>query len=326
MILRNLYYSIKPVLSRRLQIGVRRAILKKKLSGVDGVWPINEAAGATPAGWSGWPGGKKFAVIITHDVETSRGLDKCRELARLDLSYGIKSSFNIVPCKYTVPIATVWWLQNQGFEVGVHDYNHDGKLYRSRKVFDKRAVMINKYLKEWNATGFRSAAMHHNLGWISTLDISYDCSTFDTDPFEPQPDGVNTIFPYWYQNPATGKGFVEIPYTLPQDFTLFVIKRDADCCIWKEKLKWIAEKGGMATVIVHPDYINFDTAEKKRFDEYQNDLYSDFLYHITTGYKGLYYNPLPGELAFYIRSLNENKGDPVQQKRFQTGKSFNSRF
>ena len=29
------------------------------------------------------------------------------------------------------------------------------------------------------------------------LNIAYDASTFDTDPFEPQPDGVNTIFPFW---------------------------------------------------------------------------------------------------------------------------------
>jgi len=302
LILRDLYYFIKPILLRRLQIAVRRAILKKKLPHVQGIWPINETAGTTPVNWNGWPEGKKFALLITHDVETSRGMNRCRELAKLDLKYGIKSSFNIVPCKYTVPITTVRWLQNQGFEVGVHDYNHDGKLYRSRKIFDRRAAIINRYLKEWNATGFRSAAMHHKLDWISTLDISYDCSTFDTDPFEPQPDGVNTIFPYWYQNPITEKEFVEIPYTLPQDFTLFVIKGDKDCSIWKEKLKWIAEKGGMATVIVHPDYINFDTLGKKRFDEYQKELYSEFLNYINEEYKGQFYNPLPGELASFIKS------------------------
>lgn len=318
MLLRDLYYSIKPILFRRLQIVIRRALLKKKLPHVQSVWPINEAAGATPKGWNGWPEGKKFALLITHDVETSRGMNRCRELAKLDLKYGIKSSFNIVPCKYTVPITTVWWLQNQGFEVGVHDYNHDGKLYRSRKLFEKRAIMINKYLKEWNAAGFRSAAMHHNLDWISTLDIRYDCSTFDTDPFEPQPDGVSTIFPYWYQNPATGKGFLEIPYTLPQDFTLFVIKEDKDCSIWKEKLKWIAEKGGMATVIVHPDYINFDKSRRSKIDEYCSALYAELLEHITIEYKNQYWNPLPKELVVFVKSnktLNKRNIAQVQQTK-----------
>ena len=38
--------------------------------------------------------------------------------------------------------------------------------------------------------------MHHNLDWISELEIDYDMSTFDTDPFEPMPQGAGTIFPF----------------------------------------------------------------------------------------------------------------------------------
>ena len=53
---------------------------------------------------------------------------------------------------------------------------------------------------------------------------------------------------------------MEIPYTLPQDFTLFVI-RDKDAPSGR-KTEMDCRKGGMATVIVHPDYINFDTAKK----------------------------------------------------------------
>ena len=37
-----------------------------------------------PEGWPGWPNGKKFAFVITHDVEGIRGLDKCRMLAEMD--------------------------------------------------------------------------------------------------------------------------------------------------------------------------------------------------------------------------------------------------
>ena len=45
--------------------------------------------------------------------------------------------------------------------------------------------------------GFRTPTMFHHLEWTGELDIEYDSSTFDTDPFEPQPDGVGTIFPFW---------------------------------------------------------------------------------------------------------------------------------
>jgi hypothetical protein len=50
-----------------------------------------------------------------------------------------------------------------GFEVGVHDLRHDGKLYRSRQVFAQKALRINRYLKDWGAVGFRSGFMFHKL-------------------------------------------------------------------------------------------------------------------------------------------------------------------
>jgi hypothetical protein len=42
--------------------------------------------------------------------------------------------------------------------------------------------------------------MYHDLELLHHLDIEYDASTFDTDPFEPQPDGMGTIFPFWVPN------------------------------------------------------------------------------------------------------------------------------
>lgn len=126
-------------------------------------------------------------------------------------------------------------LENRGFEVGVHGLKHDGKLYTSGKIFKERAHRINHYLKKWNAVGFRSPAMHHNLEWIHDLHIDYDASTFDTDPFEPQNDGVGTIFPFWVEHKTLRKGYVELPYTLPQDSTLFIIMKEKTNNIWKKK-------------------------------------------------------------------------------------------
>ena len=85
--------------------------------------------------------------------------------------------------------------------------HHDGKLFRSRDIFRTHAVRINQYLREWGAVGFRSAFMLHNLDWLCDLNVLYDASSFDTDPFEPQPDGVNTIFPFWVDRGA-GSGYV----------------------------------------------------------------------------------------------------------------------
>src|SRR4029079_8065841 len=112
----------------------------------------------------------------------------------------------------------------------------------------------NGYLQEWGAVGFRSAFMFHKLDWLHDLNILYDASTFDTDPFEPQPDGVNTIFPFWTAG-SFGRGYVELPYTLAQDSTLFLVLRERGPEIWKQKLDWIAAHGGMALLNTHPDYM-----------------------------------------------------------------------
>ena len=118
--------------------------------------------------------------------------------------------------------------------MGVHGLEHDGKLYSSKENFFGRAQRINEYLHRWKATGFRSPLMQHKLSWLHALDVDYDTSTFDTDPFEPEPDGMGTIFPFWVPGEAGG-GYVELPYTLVQDFTLFRVLQEKNIDIWKRE-------------------------------------------------------------------------------------------
>jgi len=221
----------------------------------------------------------------------------------IEKRFRFRSSFNFVPERYRVDPTLRTQLVEDGFEIGVHGLSHDGKLYKSRKIFQKRAVKINEYLEEWDAVGFRSPAMHHNLEWIHDLDIEYDASTFDTDPFEPQPDGVGTIFPFWVQNEDNSKGYVELPYTLPQDFTLFILMKEKNIDIWKKKLDWIAECGGMALVNTHPDYMNFDGG-KLGLEEYPADYYREFLEYVKEKYEGQYWHVLPREMARFWKNNN----------------------
>ena len=234
----RLYYELKPYLPWWFRMALRRASARNKLRTCQDAWPINETAARPPDGWPGWPNGKKFAFVITHDVEGPNGLAKCRDLMKLEAELGFRSSFNFIPeGDYIVPPELRAELTQNGFEVGVHDLHHDGKLYRSRQDFAEKAVWINRYLKDWGAVGFRSGFMFHNLDWLHDLEILYDTSTFDTDPFEPQPDAANTIFPFWVPRPISHQppaishhsaplpGDVELPYTLPQDSTLFLYLR-----------------------------------------------------------------------------------------------------
>jgi hypothetical protein len=59
----------------------------------------------SPENWPGWPEGKRFVVVLTHDVKERVGLGKCRELMRLEMEFGFRSSFNFIPeGDYEVPV------------------------------------------------------------------------------------------------------------------------------------------------------------------------------------------------------------------------------
>ena len=299
MFLNRLYYLLKPVLPWRLRLALRRSRAKRRRRAFADEWPIETKAGVTPPGWPGWPDGKRFALVLTHDVEAIKGKSRVEQLMNLELKHGFRSCFNFVPeGDYQVSEALRKTLEKADFEVGVHGLQHDGKLYHSKAKFAASAVGIRDYLRRWNASGFRSPLMQHRLEWLHALDVEYDASTFDTDPFEPQPDGTGTIFPFWVSGP-NGGGYVELPYTLVQDFTLFVVLGERDIEIWKQKLDWIAERGGMALINTHPDYMCL--GGHKGRDEYSVSYYEELLRYVREKYEGSYWAALPREVAKYYR-------------------------
>jgi glycosyltransferase involved in cell wall biosynthesis len=323
----RIYYILKPYLPWRLRMGLRRVMARRQRRKHQAVWPINEAAGNPPPGWAGWPDGKKFAFVLTHDVEGPAGLAKCRQLMKLEQERGFHSSFNFIPeGDYEVTRELRKELAQNGFEVGVHDLHHDGKLYESRQAFSEKARKINRYLREWGAAGFRGGFMLRELDWIHELNIQYDASTFDTDPFEPQPNGGGTIFPFWIPEPETqksgivneppgrspasvpphplrGSGYVELPYTLPQDSTMFFVLQEKSPAIWKQKLDWIARRGGMALINVHPDYLRFpeEVAAAKTFPV---SHYSELLDYVRKNYAGTYWQPLARDMAAFVSGVD----------------------
>jgi glycosyltransferase involved in cell wall biosynthesis len=302
-------------------------VARWKRKAYSNVWPIKESAGRRPAGWPGWPGGKKFAFVLTHDVEGPEGLAKCRQLMQLERELGFRSSFNFVPAgDYTLSHGLREELAGNGFEVGVHDLRHDGRLYWTRRDFSENAKRINLYLKAWGAKGFRSGFMLRNLDWLHELDIQYDASTFDTDPFEPQPDGVGTIFPFWVPRPDfgvvsntghfssdAGPGYVQLPYTLPQDSTLFLLLREQTPEIWLRKLDWIASHGGMALMNVHADYPCFP-GEPHSPRSYPVAHYKALLDYVQKRYAGAYWQPLPSEMAEFAQAVRPPRPNAPERR------------
>lgn len=196
-----------------------------------------------------WPDDKAFAFVLTHDVEGPSGHDFVRRVMDLEEKYGFRSSFNFVPEGYKVDRALLDDMRSRGFEVGVHGLKHDGRLFSSSDLFAERAQKINAYVEEWGAVGFRSPMTHRNPEWMQALNIDYDLSFFDTDPYEPMAGGSMSIWPYFI-----GK-FVELPYTLMQDHRYLEVLEQRDADLWLQKVDFIEANYGMALLNSHPDYL-----------------------------------------------------------------------
>jgi hypothetical protein len=197
-----------------------------------------------------WPEGVPSCTIVTHDVETRAGVDFCPKLMDLADSFGIKSSFQVVPEeRYPVSEAFLEDIRRRGFEVNVQDLNHDGLLFSDRAEFLRRAERINSYGQKWGAAGFRAGILYRNIEWSDALDFAYDMSIPSVAHLDPQRGGCCTVLPYF-----VGKR-LELPVTTTQDYSLFQILKDYSIRLWKEQISLIRQKHGLISVIVHPDYI-----------------------------------------------------------------------
>ena len=164
------------------------------------------------------------------------------------MAQGFRSSWNLVPRRYTVEDSVVGELWEGGFEVGVHGLYHDGRDLESRATLEERLPAMREAAQRWRANGFRSPATHRSWELMPLLGFDYDSSYPDTDPFEPQAGGCCSLLPFFNDD------LVELPITLAQDHTVFVILRHRDESIWLEKTSFIKSRGGMALLITHPDY------------------------------------------------------------------------
>ncbi len=226
-LLSSMYYCARPLLPVWFRRHLQRARLATSRDASFPSWPVDSTVEQIqetllnialqaqdredfPFVWF-WPQEVTSCAIITHDVETRAGLDFCSALMDIDDSFGIKSSFQIVPEKrYPVPDRVLNSIRDRGFEVNVHDLNHDGHLYSDRTEFLRRARKINSYARHYDAKGFRSGALYRNLAWYDALEFDYDMSVPNAGHLEAQGGGCCTVRPYFINQ------MVELPVTTTQ--------------------------------------------------------------------------------------------------------------
>jgi hypothetical protein len=298
---KRIYYKIKPILPRSLTLTLRQLSSISIQENFLLNWPIedryvrfqweimrnllNNIGKSNIPIIHFWPEGNHFAFVLTHDIETLEGQAHVRHVANLEASLGFRSSFNFVPMRYPLDYELIEELHDRGFEIGVHGLKHDGKLFSSKEKFFRRAEHINGYLKDLDAVGFRAPLTHRQPEWMQALEVEYDLSFFDTDPFEPISGGTMSIWPF-----EIGR-FIELPYTLVQDFTLIEVLGEDTPQIWMQKVDFIQRFCGMALVNTHPDYL---------VNEITWNIYAEFL-HAMKNRTG-YWHALPKDLAQWWRA------------------------
>jgi hypothetical protein len=271
--LRSLYYLVRPF----VPFAVRKRFQQIYFRGWDKIlfpsWPVDHTVEnifeqlllsamkarevkRLPFIWF-WPDGFPSCAIMTHDVETAAGLNFCRKLMDLNDSFDIKASFQIIPEKrYKFSSRLMDEIRNRGFEINVHDLNHDGHLFSDYARFLGRVERIKRYRKAFEANGFRSAVLYRNVDWYHALDFSYDMSIPNVGHLDPQRGGCCTVLPFFIGNT------VEIPVTTTQDYTLFHVLNDYSIQLWQEQTALIRAKHGVMNFIVHPDYLIPETARR----------------------------------------------------------------
>jgi len=261
----NLYYLLRPL----LPVSVRRHLQQVRLRGWQGIafpeWPVDTTVDRlfrstmaavlrasklrqVPFIWF-WPDAAPSCTMLTHDVEGQTGLEFCQTLIRLDASFGFRAAFQLIPESGADAWLQADAIRARGCEVNLHDLNHDGRLYRDRDTFLKRAQRINEYSRMFDCRGFRSGAMYREQAWYGAFEFDYDMSVPNVAHLEPQRGGCCTVMPYFVGD------MLELPLTTAQDYSLFFILGDYSIALWRQQIEAIRAQNGLISVITHPDYL-----------------------------------------------------------------------
>jgi len=305
---RELYYLIRNLLPVRVRRELQKIYFQDWRQLTFPHWPVDatvdrlhrgilrlsmEVAGIKklPFIWF-WPNAAPSCLIMTHDVETSAGLDFTVKLMDLDDSYGFKAAYQVIPeRRYDVSDEHVNTIRTRGCEFNIHDLNHDGHLYSERGEFTRRAARINDYVRRYKSKGFRAGAMYRRQEWYDAFDFSYDMSVPNVAHLEPLRGGCCTVMPYFIGR------ILEIPLTTAEDYSLFHILNDYSIELWKQQCALIRDRSGLMSFLTHPDYL----IERRARKTYESLL--DYLREMIT--KEQIWASLPGDVDLWWRARSQ---------------------
>ena len=225
--------------------------------------------------------GKKYACIITHDIDTRKGLRRAGVIKKLEEKYDVPSAWYIPSKHYKLNLETIKYLANHG-EMGAHGTKHDGILAQlpKERLVERlhEAKQTLEKIVNCPVSGFRAPLLQHSLKIIKALreaGYKYDASIPTWEPKHPctmRAHGIGTTYP------INIEGVIEIPLTLPQDHQmLYALGMTSKQTVkaWIKLKEEIRDILGVFTILVHPDYKLADSENLKFYEELLSDLTTD---------------------------------------------------
>jgi len=201
-----------------------------------------------------WPESKKFAIVLTHDVDTAKGFKNIDIIAAMEEEKGFVSTWFMPAKGYNKDRAILNRLLDRGHEIAMHgDYHDNGLSFLSKDKMSARFKNCFDFIERYDVKGFRAPSLFHSpilMNVLSELGF-YDSSMPDTGKLSPFPHTVGccSVFPFIVNN------VLEIPISLPLDSSLIFLKFNSEDIvnIWKKKTQWLKQIGGLLLLDTHPE-------------------------------------------------------------------------
>lgn len=208
-----------------------------------------------------WPGGKRFAAIVSGDIDTEYCLNTTGALdgfrTALDAA-GMRSAWMVVGKLAAKGRTILDELHREGHEIGYHGLHHDHRLaFLPPDRMANRMQAASGLVERYGATGFRSPnylrtdTLFHAVDSVLTYDMSMHEAVAKTSGLSPRQEGCATCFPFT----IAGTGVTEIPISVPEDWELELSGLTADqaCDRQMAAITRIRARGGVANICIHPE-------------------------------------------------------------------------
>ena len=244
-----------------------------------------------------WPDDSDFALVLTHDVESSDGIRLAEEAAKVEADHGVKSTWFIVGRLASEARRLADRLKADGHEIGLHGVEHDMVFpFLSRADMEKRLDGCQSFIDDYEIKGFRSPALLRSDLMYEVVGerFAYDSSVVDSGRLAPhaRPTGCCSIFPF-----RRGQNVV-IPITIPFDASLLFLgySHEHMPVLWDAKVDFICDEGGVAVMDTHPE--PHFSGSKRGLAAYESFLRA-------MGERSQLWNATAGELADFVTHRGE---------------------